>query len=77
MTAIVKASKEVKGVASTVRTHLDAVQRARELFLATMKRAESDYFERIKRATPTFAGEEVTAGNGAAPEASDAAPATP
>lgn len=77
MTAIVKASKEVKGVASTVRTHLDAVERARALFLATMKRAESDYFERIKRATPEIAGEEVAAGNGAATESSDTTPATP
>lgn len=50
-TAVVKASKTVKGITSTVRAHLDAVERAREIYLSQMKRAESEYFDRIKRAT--------------------------
>ena len=55
--AIVKSSKAVKGSTSAVRSHLDAVERARELYLATIKRAEADYFDRIKRATDIIAGE--------------------
>lgn len=56
-TAVVKTSKAVKGMMSTVRTHLDAVERARELYLASIKRAEAEYFERIKRATELITGE--------------------
>jgi hypothetical protein len=57
-TALVKSSKAVKGSTSAVRSHLDAVERARELYLATIKRAEADYFDRIKRATDLMAGED-------------------
>lgn len=49
-TALVKPSKTIKGMTSMVRTHLDAVERAREIYLAQIKRAEADYFERINRA---------------------------
>jgi hypothetical protein len=49
-TSLVKSSKAVKGSTSTVRHHLDAVDRAREIYLAQIKRAEADYFERITRA---------------------------
>jgi hypothetical protein len=49
-TGLIKASKSVKGSFSVVRAHLDAVERARELYLAAIKRAEADYFERIKAA---------------------------
>jgi hypothetical protein len=63
-TAVVKASKAVKGITSTVRSHLDAVERAREIYLAQIKRAEADYFDRITRAT------EIITGEPAAPEAS-------
>jgi hypothetical protein len=62
-TAMVKTSKAVKGITSTVRTHLDAVERAREIYLATIKRAESEYFERIRHAT------EMVIGDAKAPEA--------
>lgn len=49
-TALVKPSKEIKGITAMVRTHLDAVERARELYLNQIKRAEAEYFERINRA---------------------------
>jgi hypothetical protein len=55
---LVKSSKAVKGSTSIVRTHLDAVEKAREIYLAAIKRAESDYFERIKRATQAVIGEQ-------------------
>ena len=58
-TAIVKSSKAIKGSTSAVRGHFDAVERARELYLATIKRAEADYFDRIKRATDMLTGEAV------------------
>jgi hypothetical protein len=56
-TAVAKASKELKTSTSTIRHHLDAVDRAREVYLAQIKRAEADYFERIKRATEIVTGE--------------------
>jgi hypothetical protein len=56
-TAVVKASKAVKGITSTVRLHLDAVERAREIYLAHIKRAEAEYFERINRAMATASGD--------------------
>jgi hypothetical protein len=55
-TAIVRASKELKGSTSVIRQHLDAVDRAREVYLAQIKRAEVDYFDRIKRATEIIIG---------------------
>jgi hypothetical protein len=57
-TALMKPSKAVKGITSTVRAHLDAVERAREVYLAQIKRAESDYFDRITRATQIITGGE-------------------
>jgi len=57
-TSIVKASKAIKASTSVVRAHLDAVERARELYQAAMKRAEAEYFDRIKRATAIITGEE-------------------
>jgi hypothetical protein len=59
-TEIVKASKSVKANTSAVATHLDAVGRARELYLAQIKRAEMDYFERIERATELFTASGAT-----------------
>lgn len=71
-TAIAKTSKAVKGITSTVRRHLDEFERAREIYLATIKRAESEYFDRIKRAT------EMAIGDAKAPEVtSEAPPAAP
>jgi hypothetical protein len=78
-TAVVKASKAVKGITSTVRNHLDAVERAREIYLAQIKRAESEYFERIKHATEIVTGEAASETIAAAPPpaaASEAAAAT-
>jgi len=57
--ALVRSSKAIKGVTSAVRSHMDAVERATELYLATIRRAEADYFDRIKRATEMIAGEEA------------------
>jgi hypothetical protein len=56
---IVKTSKVIKGMTSNVRTHFDVFDRARDLYLEQIKRAEAAYFERIRRATAILAGEEV------------------
>jgi hypothetical protein len=69
-TAVTKPSKILKGMTTTVRAHLDAVERARELYLGQMKRAEVEYFDRIKRATELIAGVETDA----AEEAEEAGP---
>ena len=55
-TGIVRASKELKGSTSVIRKHLDAVDRAREIYLGQIKRAEAEYFERIKQATEIVTG---------------------
>jgi hypothetical protein len=55
---VVKTSSIVKGNTSAVRAHLDAVERARTIYLAAIKRAEADYFERIKHATELVVGGE-------------------
>jgi hypothetical protein len=47
---VVKPSKLIRGMTSGMRAHLDAVERAREIYLTGMKNLESDYFTRIKRA---------------------------
>src|SRR4029077_9467582 len=65
--AIVKASKAAKNLNSTVLSHLDAVERAREIYLGQNKRAEADYFERIKRATAIVTGEEAATGEAEIP----------
>jgi hypothetical protein len=57
-TAVVKTSKVIKGMTSNVRTHFDVFDRARDVYLAQIKRAEADYFERIRRATAILTGEE-------------------
>ena len=59
--ALLKSSKVVKGSTATVRTHLDAVERAREIYLDKIKRAEADYFDRITRATAIITEEETQA----------------
>ena len=58
-TALVKASKILKGMTSPVSTHLDAVGRAREIYLAQIKRAESEYFDRIKKVTEIITEQET------------------
>jgi hypothetical protein len=58
-TDVVKSSNIIKGNTSAVRTHLDAVERARTIYLAAIKRAEADYFERIKHATELVVGSEL------------------
>jgi hypothetical protein len=55
-TAIIKASKAVKGMNLAVLNHLNAVERAREIYLAQIKRAEAEYFDRIKHATEIMTG---------------------
>jgi hypothetical protein len=64
--AVTKTSKVIKGMTSNVRTHFDVFDRARDVYLAQIKRAEADYFERIRRATVVLAGE----AEAAQPEAS-------
>jgi hypothetical protein len=56
-TGVVKTSKVVKSFTSGVRTHFDVFDRARDIYLNQIKKAESDYFERIRRATTVLAGE--------------------
>ena len=60
-TAIVKPSNAIKGSTSTVRAHLDAVQRATEIYQNQIKRAETEYFDRIRRAATIFTGDEEPA----------------
>ena len=55
--AIVKTSKVVKGMTSGVRAHFDVFDRARDVYLNQIKKAESDYFDRIRRATEVLAGD--------------------
>jgi hypothetical protein len=55
--ALIKTSKIVKNSTSGVRTHFDVFDRARDLYLSQIKKAEFDYFERIRRATAVLAGE--------------------
>lgn len=57
-TKIVKTSKLLRNTTSTVGQHLDAVTRAREIYLQQIKRAEADYFDRIKHATDVLTGAE-------------------
>lgn len=59
-TAVVRASKELKSSTSNVRQHLDAVERAREIYLAGMKRLEADYYDRITKATAIVSGNATT-----------------
>jgi hypothetical protein len=81
-TAIIKASKAVKGMNLTVLNHLNAVERAREIYLAQIKRAEADYFDRITRASLIItdegavgeAAETSSPANGPAPAPSPDAP---
>jgi hypothetical protein len=55
-TAIVKASKELKNSTSNIRQHLDAVDRARDIYLGQIKRAEAEYYDRVKRVTAVLTG---------------------
>jgi hypothetical protein len=64
--AVVKTSKVIKGMTSNVRTHFDVFDRARDLYLQQIKRAEAEYFERIRRATAILTGGES---DNATPEA--------
>jgi hypothetical protein len=57
--AVVKTSKVIKGMTSNVRTHFDVFDRARDVYLSQIKRAEADYFERIRRATAILADEAI------------------
>ena len=62
-TAVVKASKELKTATSTVRKVFDAHDRAREIYLSQMKRAEADYCERIKDAMTIITGDHEETAN--------------
>jgi hypothetical protein len=56
MSALVKTSKAIKDSTSTGRMVLDAVERARAIYLAQIKRAEAELFDRIRKATDIIAG---------------------
>jgi len=58
MNALVKPSKVLKGSVSKIGEHLNAVQRARDIYQAGMKRLEAEYYERIKHASTIFDGVE-------------------
>jgi hypothetical protein len=73
-TALVKPSKEIKNITSFVRTHLDAVERARTIYLAQIKRAEADYYERMKRVMDIMQGNEPSADAVAAEPVNDTPP---
>jgi hypothetical protein len=76
--AIVKTSKVVKQMTSNVRTSFDAFDRARDVYLAQIKRAEADYYDRIKRATAILTGEDTATPETAeetAPIQTDSSPA--
>lgn len=53
-----KTSKQIKKATAGVRTHFDIVERARNIYLSQIKRAEAEYYERLKRATAILSGEE-------------------
>jgi hypothetical protein len=57
-TQLVRTSKVIKGTTSAVREHFDILDRARELYLSQIKRAEMDYRDRIQRAARLLAGED-------------------
>jgi hypothetical protein len=65
----------IRGITSGVRTHLDAVERAREIYLTGIKNLESDYFARIKRATENLVPA-APSSEPEAPPADEAAPVT-
>lgn len=71
--AVVKTSKMVKGMTSGVRAHFDVFDRARDVYLNQIKKAEADYFDRIRRATELLAGEAEEAATAASAPAQGAA----
>ena len=48
---------------ANVRSHFDVFERARNIYLAQIKKAEFDYYERIKRATAFLADEAAAPGS--------------
>ena len=74
--AIVKTSKVVKEMTSNVRTSFDVFDRARDIYLQQIKRAEADYYDRIKRATAILAGEASEAAEESAPAEASPSPAS-
>lgn len=72
-TALAKTSKMLKGMTAPVRSHMDAVERARDIYLAQMKRAEAEYFDRIKHVTAVATGVDHEAASQTAPTQAAAA----
>lgn len=56
-TEVVKISKTIKDNTSAVRAHLSVVERAREIYLGQIKRAETEYFHRIESAAAILHGD--------------------
>ena len=74
MPAIVKPSKTVKTSASIMRQTIDAMDRARDIYLGQIKRAEAEYFERIRQITVAVATPDES--NGASEAIGEAPSAT-
>jgi hypothetical protein len=58
---LVKTSKVIKSATDPVREHFDILDRAREIYLSQMKKAEADYFDRLRRATEMLNDAEAAA----------------
>jgi hypothetical protein len=60
--SVVKTSKIIKDATSSVRAHFDVFDRARDIYLGQIKRAEIEYNDRLKRALIILTGEEEAVG---------------
>jgi hypothetical protein len=58
MNKLIKTSKVVKDATTNVRNGLDALERARDIYVATMKRAEVDFVDRMRTILTAIAGDE-------------------
>jgi Mg2+ and Co2+ transporter CorA len=52
-----KTSKIIRQMTANARAHFDIFDRARDIYLAQIARAEADYNERLKRALTVLTGE--------------------
>jgi hypothetical protein len=52
-----KTSKVIKEMTANARAHFDIFDRARDIYLSQIARAEADYNERLRRALIVLTGE--------------------
>lgn len=57
---ITKTSKIIKDMTANARAHFDIFDKARNIYLQQIARAEADYNERLKRALVVLTGEVET-----------------